>query len=66
MVTTIGCALGPCVKSAQRGGPGCHLCDVIAKLDQPRLRRVSDKDDLPKDDGRVGHKAKSTQARRRR
>lgn len=29
-----GCAFGPCNDSAQVGGPGCHLCDVIARLPQ--------------------------------
>jgi hypothetical protein len=31
---TIGCALGPCIHSRERGGTGCKLCDVTAKLPQ--------------------------------
>jgi len=31
-----GCAFGPCRDSRERGGAGCHLCDVIAKLPQPQ------------------------------
>lgn len=26
------CALGPCDRSRERGGPGCDLCDRVAKL----------------------------------
>ncbi len=38
-----GCAFGPCSSSSARGGAGCHLCDVIAKLPQPRnLARLAD------------------------
>lgn len=33
-----GCGFGPCLDSRERGGAGCHLCDVIAKLPQPRRR----------------------------
>jgi len=33
-----GCAFGPCSSSRSRGGAGCHLCDVIAKLEQPGAR----------------------------
>ena len=33
---TIGCAFGPCVHSRERGGAGCKLCDVVAKLPQQR------------------------------
>ena len=33
-----GCAFGPCLASSSRGGAGCHLCDVIAKLPQPARR----------------------------
>ena len=29
-----GCAFGPCNNSAQVGGAGCYLCDVIARLPQ--------------------------------
>ena len=35
-----GCAFGPCLNSSERGGRGCHLCDVIAKLPQPGRRLV--------------------------
>lgn len=35
---TIGCAMGACVLSTERGGPGCHLCDVTAKLPQPSFK----------------------------
>jgi hypothetical protein len=32
-----GCAsLGGCEDSAANGGSGCYLCDVIAKLPQPK------------------------------
>lgn len=31
-----GCGFGPCRNSLERGGKGCRLCDVIAKLPQPR------------------------------
>jgi hypothetical protein len=35
-----GCGFGPCLDSRERGGAGCRLCDVIAKLPQPeRLTR---------------------------
>jgi len=34
-----GCAFGPCRDSRERGGAGCHLCDVIAKLPQPPSSR---------------------------
>jgi hypothetical protein len=30
------CALGTCVLSKALGGPGCYLCDVVAKLPQPK------------------------------
>jgi hypothetical protein len=33
-----GCWNGPCDDSVANGGPGCHLCDVIAKLPQPASR----------------------------
>lgn len=33
-----GCAFGSCSSSRERGGAGCHLCDVIAKLEQPSDR----------------------------
>ena len=33
---TIGCAFGPCIYSRERGGAGCKLCDVVAKLPQQR------------------------------
>lgn len=36
-----GCAsLGGCDHSQSNGGAGCHLCDVIAKLPQPRFRET--------------------------
>jgi hypothetical protein len=32
-----GCsAIGGCDDSLAHGGAGCHLCDVVAKLPQPR------------------------------
>ena len=37
-VETIGCAMGPCIHSEQRGGWGCYLCDIIAKLGNKPLR----------------------------
>jgi len=30
-----GCGFGPCLDSRERGGRGCRLCDVIARLPQP-------------------------------
>lgn len=33
-----GCAFGPCSSSRSRGGAGCHMCDEIATLPQPRRR----------------------------
>jgi hypothetical protein len=33
-----GCGFGPCRDSRERGGAGCYLCDVIAKLPQPARR----------------------------
>lgn len=51
---TIGCAFGPCLKSKQRDGPGCKLCDVIALLPQrkytesPRKRLKTGKTDVRK------------------
>lgn len=36
-----GCAFGPCRDSRDRGGAGCHLCDVIAKLPQPGADRAA-------------------------
>lgn len=27
-----GCAFGPCRQSRDRGGPGCDLCDRVAKI----------------------------------
>ena len=33
------CGLGPCVNSAERGGKGCYLCDVVAKLPQQEKRQ---------------------------
>jgi hypothetical protein len=32
-----GCGFGPCRHSRERGGRGCHLCDVTAKLPQPKM-----------------------------
>ena len=38
-----GCGFGPCDDATVNGGPGCHLCDVIAHLPQPaRLVAPSD------------------------
>ncbi len=38
-----GCGFGPCLASRERGGRGCTLCDVIAKLPQPgNLARQAD------------------------
>lgn len=45
------CAVGPCDKSRQRGGPGCYLCDEVTQVPQAptlhtqmarRLTRVTD------------------------
>jgi len=36
-----GCALGPCDQSRRRGGPGCHLCDVVAQLPVPKTSAVT-------------------------
>ena len=30
------CAIETCERSAQRGGPGCHMCDYVAMLPQQR------------------------------
>jgi hypothetical protein len=30
-----GCGFGPCRNSLERGGAGCRLCDVIAKILPP-------------------------------
>lgn len=35
-----GCAFGPCLEAIERGGRGCYLCDVIAKLPQPKPARL--------------------------
>lgn len=38
MMLTFGensCAFGPCPRSLERGGPGCDMCDRVAKLPQP-------------------------------
>lgn len=40
-----GCGFGPCVDALERGGRGCHLCDVIAHLKQPRGRVTADPQD---------------------
>ena len=32
------CANGPCDDSIDRGGTGCRLCDVAAKLPQPYFK----------------------------
>ena len=42
-----GCACGPCNDSAQVGGPGCHLCDVIAMLPQKGRGLKIDPEDAP-------------------
>lgn len=39
-VTT--CAFGPCDRSKERGGEGCHLCDVVAHLPQPARRGLAE------------------------
>ena len=32
------CAIAPCEDSRERGGPGCDLCDRVAKLPQLKTR----------------------------
>jgi hypothetical protein len=42
-----GCAsLGGCADSTANGGAGCYLCDVVAKLPQPKtaLDLISDRE----------------------
>lgn len=36
------CATGPCDKSVSRGGAGCNLCDVVAKLKLERCKKLVD------------------------
>ena len=45
---TIGCAVGPCIDSAQRDGLGCTLCDKVAKLPQPFFRKSDEATDRDK------------------
>lgn len=35
---TRGCAFGNCENASENGGKGCHMCDVVAKLPQPKFR----------------------------
>lgn len=42
-----GCGFGPCLDSLERGGRGCTLCDVTAKLPQPGARRLESADVKP-------------------
>lgn len=32
------CATGTCERSKDHGGPGCDMCDRVAKLPQPKFR----------------------------
>jgi hypothetical protein len=53
-----GCAFGPCNDSAQVGGPGCYLCDVISMLPQRGRGATVDSDVVP--DGGVDDTLKLT------
>jgi hypothetical protein len=47
-----GCAdVGGCDDARDNGGAGCHLCDVIAKLPQPRtaMDRLAGTDNITRD-----------------
>jgi hypothetical protein len=46
-----GCGFGPCRNSIERGGQGCRLCDVIAKLPQPKALEAVKEQDNPERDG---------------
>lgn len=54
-MTIEGCGFGPCVRSRERGGPGCHLCDVTAKLPQHKIG--SKRGELEEHDGVVDESA---------
>jgi hypothetical protein len=44
------CAIETCERSAQRGGPGCDMCDRVAMLPQPRtMETIRAKDKATRD-----------------
>ena len=42
-----GCAFGPCDRSLENGGPGCDLCDRVAKIRVVRCPGVTQEDQKP-------------------
>jgi hypothetical protein len=49
---------GGCANSKDNGGIGCHLCDVIAKLPQPKFRMPAAEGGNVKRDGAPPSKAR--------